>query len=136
VIFLLMNKLIPRFGLRTLLLAAVALAALRWLLVGNFVQWLAVLLFAQVLHAASFGIYHACAIELIHRYFPGSHQGKGQALYSSLSFGAGGAIGSLYSGLLWDKAGAPWVFSTAAVIALIAFILTWVWIRPQHEVTY
>jgi len=136
VIFLLMNKLIPQFGLRTLLLAAVALAALRWLLVGNFVQWLAVLLFAQVLHAASFGIYHACAIELIHRYFPGSHQGKGQALYSSLSFGAGGAIGSLYSGLLWDKAGAPWVFSTAAVIALIAFILTWVWIRPQNDVSY
>ena len=66
---------------------------MRWILVGYFVDVLWVLIIAQTLHAASFGIYHASAIELIHRYFPGAHQGKGQALYSSVSFGAGGAVG-------------------------------------------
>ena len=106
--------------------------ALRWILVGFFVQWIEVLLFAQLLHAASFGIYHACAIELIHRYFPGSHQGKGQALYSSVSFGAGGAVGSLYSGVLWDRGGANLVFSIASVTALIALALIWKWIRPAE----
>jgi len=130
VIFVSLHKMIPRLGLRLLLLSAFALAAVRWILVGFFVQWIAVLLFAQLLHAASFGVYHACAIELIHRYFPGIHQGKGQALYSSISFGAGGAVGSLYSGVLWDTGGANVVFSIASATALIALVLSWRWIRP------
>ena len=130
IIFVYLHKMIPRLGLRLLLLSAFALAAFRWILVGYFVQWLGILLFAQLLHAASFGVYHACAIELIHRYFPGSHQGKGQALYSSVSFGAGGAVGSLYSGLLWDRGGAILVFSIASMIALLGFMLSWKWIHP------
>ena len=131
VVFLLMHNMVPRLGLRFLLLLSLILASLRWLLVGYFVDQLWILIIAQTLHAASFGIYHACAIELVHRYFPGRHQGKGQALYSSLSFGAGGAVGSLYSGLIWDSAGPHVAFSIAAGVALFAFILSWIWIRPD-----
>ena len=72
---------------------------LRWILISQFPETITVMIFAQLLHAASFGLYHACAIQLIHRNFSGRHQGRGQALYSSLSFGAGGAAGSLVSGL-------------------------------------
>jgi len=75
---------------------------------------------AQVLHAASFGLYHAVAIQLIHTYFVGQHQGKGQALYSSVSFGAGGAIGSLYAGYTWDSFGTTATFMIAATVSLIA----------------
>jgi len=135
VVFLLMHLMAPRFGLRFLLMLSLFLASVRWLLVAYFVENLPVLILAQTLHAASFGIYHASAIELIHRYFPGTHQGKGQALYSSLSFGAGGAVGSLYSGLLWESAGPQIVFTIAAVIAVIAFCVSWVWIRPGQKQT-
>ncbi len=130
-LFLLMHLLVPKFGLRLLLLLALLLASLRWILVGYFVDMLWVLIMAQTLHAASFGIYHASAIELVHRYFPGAHQGKGQALYSSLSFGAGGAVGSLYSGMLWESMGAAFTYTIAACVALSAFIISWVWIHPQ-----
>ena len=133
ILFLLMHLLVPKYGLRFLLLLSLALTTLRWLLVGYFVDTLWILLLAQTLHAASFGIYHASAIELIHRYFPGAHQGKGQALYSSLSFGAGGALGSLYSGKIWDSMGAEVVFTIAAIVAVIAFIISWIWIHPQDQ---
>ena len=131
VLFLLMHYLVPRFGLRKLLLVSLLLAALRWLMIGYFVDVLWLLIIAQTLHAASFGIYHASAIELIHRYFTGPHQGKGQALYSSLSFGAGGAMGSLYSGLIWDSMGATIAFTIACLIALLALIISWIWIHPE-----
>ncbi|MEJ2179173.1 MAG: MFS transporter [Gammaproteobacteria bacterium] len=131
VLFLLMHYLVPRFGLRKLLLVSLLLAALRWLMIGYFVDVLWLLIIAQTLHAASFGIYHASAIELIHRYFTGPHQGKEQALYSSLSFGAGGAMGSLYSGLIWDSMGATIAFTIACLIALLALIISWIWIHPE-----
>ncbi|MGD8559874.1 MAG: MFS transporter [Gammaproteobacteria bacterium] len=131
VLFLLMHYLVPRFGLRALLLSSLLLAALRWIMIGYFVDVLWLLVFAQLFHAASFGIYHASAIELIHRCFTGRHQGKGQALYSSLSFGAGGAVGSLYSGLIWDGLGATTTFVVAALVALLAFVISWIWIKPD-----
>lgn len=136
VLFLLMHLLVPKLGLRFLLLIALFLTIIRWLLIGYFVDEMWILIFAQTLHAASFGAYHASAIELVHRYFPGSHQGKGQALYSSLSFGAGGAAGSLYSGLVWETMGAHVAFTIASIVALVAFIISWIWIRPRQDGSY
>jgi len=131
--FLLMHRWVPRFGLRNLLLVSLGLTALRWMLIGQFPELIAVMIFAQVLHAASFGIYHAVAIQLIHRYFTGRNQGRGQALYSSVSFGAGGAMGSFASGLGWDTVGPANVYWLAALLVLLALIVTAVWIRPVRE---
>ncbi len=132
-VFLLMHRWVPRFGLRNLLLASLGLTALRWMLIGQFPELIAVMVFAQVLHAASFGIYHAVAIQLVHRYFTGRNQGRGQALYSSISFGAGGAVGSFVSGLGWDTIGPANVYWVAALLALLAFFVAAVWIRPARE---
>jgi PPP family 3-phenylpropionic acid transporter len=133
-VFLIMHRWVPRFGLRRLLIASLALTALRWVLIGQFPQLAAVLIGAQLLHAASFGIYHAVAIQLIHRYFTGRHQGRGQALYSSLSFGAGGAAGSYVSGIGWDSLGAGSVYLIAAATAALATLVAWLWIRPSQTI--
>ena len=114
-VFLVMPRLVPRFGLRALLLSSLSLAVLRWLLIAYFVDSAWILIIAQLLHAATFGVYHGAAIQLIHRYFRGRHQGRGQALYSSLSFGAGGAVGALYSGYTWAVGGGVISFGAAAV---------------------
>ncbi len=124
-LFMFMARLFPRFGARRLLLAALALTTLRWLLIGTFVQSAVVLVFSQLLHAASFGVLHAVSIHLIHRTFTGRHQGRGQALYSSISFGAGGAFGSLASGYLWEYAGAQTIWFVAAGMGLTAWVITW-----------
>lgn len=128
-VFLVAHRLLHRFGPRRLLLVSMALTAIRWLLVARFVDALPVLLFTQLLHAASFGTYHAGAMHLIHRYFQGRHLGQGQALYSSVSFGAGGALGSVLAGYVWVTAGPQQAFMLAAAIAALGMLVSWRWLR-------
>jgi PPP family 3-phenylpropionic acid transporter len=129
IVFMFMQRLIHASSLRLLLLASLFFAVMRWLLIGYFVESVAVLVFAQLLHAATFGIYHTVAILYIHKFFRGRLQGRGQALYSSVSFGAGMAIGSLVSGYAWNGTGALTCFIGAAVTAGAACIIAWIWLR-------
>jgi PPP family 3-phenylpropionic acid transporter len=122
-IFVWMPHLFRAFTPRQVLLASFALAVARFLLIGWIPDSLAVLLFAQVLHAASFGSFHAAAIGVVHRFFPGRHQARGQAIYGSLAFGVGGAIGTFASGYAWSGLGAAPTFSMAALCALLGFVL-------------
>lgn len=122
-VYIFMHKVIGRFGLHKLMLLVLVLATVRWLLIAFFVDNVYVLLFSQSLHAATFGVYHAVAIQYIHREFKGKHQGRGQALYSSLSFGAGLALGSLISGYLWDYVGSMQTFIFAAILSAVGGII-------------
>lgn len=131
VIFLLMHRLLPVFGARKLLITTLLLTTLRWLIIGFFVTDLSMLFLAQLIHAFSFGVFHAVGISLVHEYFTGSHQGRGQALYSSVSFGAGVAVGSLISGLLWDQWGAGVLFMFASCCTLLALGIVWKYIQPS-----
>jgi len=133
VIFLLMHHLLPMFGARKLLLFTFALTTLRWLLIGFYVDNLTILFIAQLTHAFSFGVFHAVGISLVHDYFTGSHQGRGQALYSSVSFGAGVAAGSLVSGLVWDGLGAAWLFSFVSLCTVIAFFIIWRFVHAESS---
>ena len=133
IVFLMMHRLLLSVGARQLLLVTFLLTALRWVLIGHFVDNLSVLFFAQLFHAFSFGIFHAVSISLVHRLFTGRHQGRGQALYASLSFGAGGAVGSLLSGLLWDQIDPAYLFSLAAAVAFIAFLIVWRFMHFSHH---
>ncbi|MFA7240112.1 MAG: MFS transporter [Sulfuricellaceae bacterium] len=122
-IFLWMPLLTRRFTLRQMLLTSFACAVLRFLMIGWGVGWMAVLLVAQMLHAITFGVYHAAAVEMVHRFFRGKHQSRGQALYNSFTFGAGGTLGGLYAGAIWDTLGPTFTFSIAAACALAAWLL-------------
>ena len=133
VVFLAMHRLLERFGARDVLLASLALAVLRWLLTGGFADNPIIQIFAQSLHAATFGTFHASAIHLVHHYFSGRTQGRGQALYSSLSFGAGGAAGSLLSGVLWSSAGAAVTFELSALAAGLGWIMIWGWVDRGRQ---
>ena len=129
--FALMPWLVKRFGLRKLLLASLFSGSLRWLLIAFYLDNVIISIFAQLFHASTFGIYHAVAIAYIHRYFKGKNQGKGQALYSSVSFGLGGALGSLYGGYIWQSSGPGITFSIAALLSFIAFAISWLFAEKQ-----
>ncbi len=131
VLFMMMHHLLKRYSLRTILLAGLFLTILRWLLIAYQRDSFMALFFAQLLHAASFGSNHAVAIHLLHRYFKGRNQLKGQALYSAVSFGLGGVIGSLYSGYLWDEGGAEVIYLVAALITLLALFIGWKWVERE-----
>lgn len=132
-LFLYMPRLVKFYSLQQMLLFSLLLTALRWLLIAFFPQNVALVLFAQTLHAASFGLYHASAIALIHRYFSGRLQGRGQALYASLSFGAGGALGSYYSGVVVEHASASLAFALAAALSTIGALIVWRWLKSGSE---
>jgi PPP family 3-phenylpropionic acid transporter len=119
-IFLVMPRVFRRVRAETVLLFTLLVAALRFLLIGWQADNLPVLLLAQLMHAFTFGAYHASAMALVHRYFVGRNQARGQALYNSLAFGVGGTLGSLYSGAAWDALGAGVTYTLAAGFALAA----------------
>lgn len=126
-VFMLMARLTRRFSLRQILLASFAAAVLRFVLMGWGVGSLPVVILVQLLHGLTFGAYHAAAIAAVNRWFTGKSQGRGQALYSSLSFGAGGLLGALISGRTWDRWGAGWTYTLAAGFALVGWWLLWRW---------
>lgn len=121
--FMIMSQVLQRFSVRSVLLVSFALAALRWLLLGAFADHIAVLLLVQVMHAATFGSFHAAAIHFVQSSFGARQQGQGQALYAALS-GVGGALGALYSGYSWNALGPGWTFAIASVAALAAALIT------------
>jgi PPP family 3-phenylpropionic acid transporter len=111
------------FSAQTLLVASFALTVVRFLLIAWASHISALLLVAQVLHAASFGVFHSAALASVHRLFEGGSRARGQALYSSLSFGLGGTLGGLGSGVAWEHWGAAATFSAAAGCALLGLVL-------------
>ena len=128
-IFVWMSRLYRAFSLRTILIASALLAALRFVMIGWGAESVTVLLLAQTLHAASFGAFHAAAIGVIHKLFRGRHQARGQAIYGSLAYGIGGAIGGLASGYAWSGLGPTWTFTLGAGCALLAAAALWKGLR-------
>ena len=116
-VFAFMRSFMQRCGIYGMLVISMVLTSLRWVLIAYCVESVPVLLFAQLLHAASFGIFHAASIVIVHQVFKGRLQGRGQALYSSMSFGAGGAVGALLSGYLWEAWGGEFTYLVSAAIA-------------------
>ena len=112
-----------RFSAQTLLVWSFALTVLRWLLIAWASHVVPLLLLAQVLHAASFGVFHSAALVSVHRLFQGGSQARGQAVYASLSFGLGGTLGGLGSGFAWDRLGAAPTFTAAAGCALLGLVV-------------
>ncbi|MEY4022005.1 MAG: hypothetical protein RI960_1017 [Pseudomonadota bacterium] len=122
-----------RFGVRKLMLFSLAIAVIRFLMIGWGAQSLSVLLFAQVLHAATFGVHHSASVATLQRWFAGSLQARGQALYISISYGLGGTVGGLLLSACWDTFGARWVYVLAAIMSLLGLIAAQLSYRWQDE---
>lgn len=133
-VFMLMARLSLHFSLRAILLASFAAAVLRFLLMGWGVDSVIIMVLVQLLHGLTFGAYHASAIGAVNEWFPGRAQARGQALYSSLSFGAGGLLGALISGYSWEWLGAGWTFTLSATFAVAGFGLVWGWVGKNAAV--
>jgi MFS transporter, PPP family, 3-phenylpropionic acid transporter len=125
-VFVALPALFRRYSLRAILLASFAAAALRFVAIGWGVESLALLALAQLLHGLTFGAYHAAAIAAVHRLFGGSLAVRGQALYSSFSYGLGGAAGLLLAGWSWGALGPGFTFTISAAFGLAgALLVAW-----------
>lgn len=109
-----------RYGVRNLMLASLLIAVVRFLIIGMGAQSLTLLLLAQLLHAATFGAHHSASIATLQRWFSGPLQARGQALFTSISYGLGGTLGGLVLGEFWDTFGPKSVYLMAAALSLMA----------------
>jgi PPP family 3-phenylpropionic acid transporter len=124
-IFFWMSPLFRAFALRQVLIASFALTVVRFVIIAWWVDSLPLLLLAQILHAASFGSFHAAALGYVHAFFRGRNQARGQAIYASLTFGLGGTLGGVYAGYAWQNFGAGITFSGAALCAATGMVILW-----------
>jgi len=131
-VFLVMHRLLPRLGVGPLFIWSLALTVGRWLMIAFFPENTSLVVFAQVLHAFSFGTTHAVAMELVRQHFSGRHLGQGQAIYLSVGFGAGGALGAVGAGQLWASSPSL-TFVLAAVAAALALIAAWLGGRARSS---
>jgi PPP family 3-phenylpropionic acid transporter len=118
-VFMRIGEILRRHPVRSVLLACFAAAAIRFVMIAGGVGSLALLIFAQVLHALTFGAFHAACIHAVNHWFPHGCQGRGQALYSSLSFGLGGLLGGLLAGAVWDFLGGASAYLISAAVAAL-----------------
>ena len=119
-IFLLARRLIIRFGVWSLMLWCMVLTAARWYALADFAHIGLVVVFSQLIHAFSFGLAHVTAMHFITHYFPAQYQSRGQALYVSIAFGFGGALGNYIAGQLWlqgTQAYESFAFASVAALA-------------------
>ncbi|MCF8185801.1 MAG: MFS transporter [Sulfuritalea sp.] len=122
-IFILMPKIMARYTLKTILLVSLALAILRFGMIGAAVDSLAILILAQTLHAATFGSFHAASVEVITQFFNGRHQAKGQAIYNSVAYGIGGTVGGVAGGYALQYLGGQVTFMLAAIFPLLGLLM-------------
>ncbi|HYN53906.1 MAG TPA: MFS transporter [Methylotenera sp.] len=122
-IFMLMPKILARFSLKTVLLISLALAVIRFSLIGIAVDNIWWLIVAQSLHAATFGSFHAASVEVITKFFNGRHQAKGQAIYNSVAYGIGGTIGGVAGGFALQYFGGQKTFMLAAIFPLVGLLV-------------
>lgn len=128
-VFIWMSKLFRRYAIAYLILISIVLTLMRWLMIGYFSDSFLVLFIAQLLHAASFGLFHAAAIFLIDQYFYGKHHGKGQALFAASSHGLGGAVGMFTAGYAWAAGGAELGYGISILAVILAFFITLKWVK-------
>ena len=124
------HRWIERFAVEWLLIGCFAAAVVRWVATATLAADPVWLTASQILHAATFGLHHAVAMYVLRRAFRDRHLGRAQAVYASVSFGAGSALGSLVAGQLWASFGGEAAFLGAAVLAALGGTVVAVWIRP------
>lgn len=133
--FMVMHRLLKDFSVKFLCIISLFLASIRWVITGYYAEYVLLVFIAQLLHGATFGVFHAVSIHMVQKYFSPKTAGQGQALYSAISFGAGGAIGAYISGYIWDVWGGAATFYMAGAFAFLAFVLGWLFlVEPQQKV--
>ncbi|WP_368579055.1 MFS transporter [Acinetobacter pittii] len=129
--FSIASKIFQRFSWRSLVIVCLLVTSIRWMLVAVFSHYFIGQLFAQCLHAFSFGLFHLIAMRVIFQNFSAGQQGRGQALYSTM-WGLGVAFGSVLAGHFWKILSGELIFMWASVVVLLGLCFV-KWLPKQVD---
>lgn len=125
-IFIFAVRLVKQFDVLNLLTLSILLTGVRWLGLAYFADDAVIIVMSQILHAFSFGLSHVASVYFLSHHFSDRFQSRAQAIYVSISFGVGSAIGSLVAGYLWqDGQGATISFIFSGAVAFLGALLLW-----------
>lgn len=129
--FSIASKIFQRFSWRSLVIVCLLVTSIRWMLVAVFSHYFIGQLFAQCLHAFSFGLFHLIAMRVIFQNFSAGQQGRGQALYSTM-WGLGVAFGSVLAGHFWKILSGELIFMCASMVVLVGLCFV-KWLPKQVD---
>nr|WP_312325614.1 MFS transporter [Acinetobacter oleivorans] len=129
--FSIASKIFQCFSWRSLVIVCLLVTSIRWMLVALFSHYFIGQLFAQCLHAFSFGLFHLIAMRVIFQNFSAGQQGRGQALYSTM-WGLGVAFGSVLAGHFWKILSGELIFMCASVVVLLGLCFV-MWLPKQVD---
>jgi len=109
-----------RANLLTVLQVTIFATVIRWFLVFAYPTALAVLFFAQSLHALSFALFHSAAISYLFSHY--RHKSLAQQFFSGISYGLGGLSGALLAGFIYEYY-PHYLFLSSSLIAFGAFLM-------------
>ena len=101
----------------------IAVTILRWVVTALFADSLPMMTAAQLTHAFSFAVFHACCMRLMADYFSGHRQAAGQGLLYGFSSGVGGVLGAGISSLAWETGGGRLAFTASALATTTAWLI-------------
>lgn len=116
------GRVIRRFGLQAMLIASMAAVSFR-LGIYALVPVLWVILLSQLLHAMTFGLFHAASIEFLRRKVPAARRGLGMALYMSMAVALPTWIGSSVGGRVIEQWGYSALYLAYAAAPLVGIAL-------------
>ena len=117
VMLIFQGPLLKNFNLLTLLILTTLSGVFRWLLVAFYPEDLTLMMLAQATHALSFALYYTAAITYVYTLY--KQKQLAQQFFLGISFGLGGSIGAIISGVIY-KATPSGLFIFEAFIALLA----------------
>ncbi len=121
-LFMLQRRLFDRASPMRLLAFSFLVCGLRFAMVAASGGALWVLLWAQVMHAATFGLHHSASMAVLHRWFEPAQQARAQAAFIVVAYGGGGTLGGLASGWLWERVSPPAAFWASAAAGLAGWV--------------
>jgi len=108
-----------KYNLLRVMEICIAATVIRWFLVFVFASNIYILFFTQSLHALSFALFHTASISYLFYHY--KNKPLSQQLFSGISYGLGGLIGSITAGLVYEYF-FDYLFLYASLIAFLAYL--------------
>ena len=125
------GPLLKHFDLLMILFIATLSGVFRWIIVALFPESLPLIMLAQATHALSFALYYTAAIAYVYSLY--TQKKLAQQFFLGISFGLGGALGAIISGLIY-KVTPSGLFLFEAAVAFVAALLLLVHRRRKSYV--
>lgn len=110
-----------RYQATTFIIIATSVYIVRWILMGFAISPV-IILFLQVLHGLSFGIFYICAFFMMSKLVPEQLQATGHVLFTTMFFGVSGIVGSMLGGYIIEMYSTVELYHFLSILTLLGLI--------------